>query len=79
MKIEIVKPIAGRGDFVAGFQREFALDRGMQVEVKDEMAVKWLASGIAKPVKTVPESAVLNTLEAAVRPRPVAKPRKGAR
>ena len=79
MKIEIVKPIAGRGDFVAGSAREFALDRGMQVEVKDEMAVKWIASGIAKPVESAPESAMLKTPETTMRPRAAAKSRKGVR
>jgi hypothetical protein len=50
MLIEIVKSLAGTGDFVSGSRREFCLDTGMVVEVEDSQAAKWVASGIARPV-----------------------------
>ena len=76
MKLEILKPIAGRGDFVKGSAHTFSLDRGMIVEVEDSTAVKWIQSGIAKAIPKVPEATVLKTPENAMRPRPTGRPRK---
>ena len=80
MKIEILKSIAGSGDFVKGSERQFALDRGMIVEVEDSVATKWIASDIAKPIAFQPETAMLETPpETTMRPRAKTKPRKGIR
>ncbi len=80
MKIEILKSIAGSGNFVKGLDRQFALDRGMIVEVEDSMALKWIASGIAKAIVVETETAMLETPpETTMRPRAKAKPRKGVR
>jgi len=48
MLIEILKPIAGLGDYVKGSHREFSLDVGMQVEVEDYFAEHWISAGIAR-------------------------------
>ena len=80
MKLEILQPVAGYGDFVEGFGRLFTLDRGMVVEVEDRQAAKWCASGIAKPVEPVRESARLGPPpETATRPKAAPKSRKGER
>lgn len=58
MQIEILKPIAGLGDFVHGSRHQFSLDTGMTVEVEDGQAEKWVASGIARSVGLPAEEAV---------------------
>ena len=72
MKIEIVKPIAGTGDAVAGFRHRFALEPGMIAEVERKQALSWIRGGIAKPASDAPVA------EAAMLARPAAKPRRKA-
>ena len=80
MTLEILQPIAGYGDCVAGFRTQFTLDAGMVVEVEDGQAAKWCASGIARPVQAVRETARLGPPpETAVRPAAAPKGRRGTR
>ena len=80
MKLEILQSVTGYGDFVKGFGRLFTLDRGMVVEVEEGQAVKWCASGIAKPAEPARESARLGPPpETARRPKAAPKSRKGER
>jgi hypothetical protein len=74
MRIEILQSIAGRGDFVGGFSGIFSLSPGDQVEVENQIAEKWIASGIAKVVEQQTRSA-----ETAMLAKPPAKARKGRR
>jgi hypothetical protein len=76
MLVKILKSIGGSGDYVAGSSRIFNLDPGMIVEVRDDVARGWCASGIASPEAVeapmqVPETTRLE------RPQPAAVRRPG--
>ena len=82
MLIEILKPIAGLGDFVEGSHRQFVLDAGMRVEVRDDVAAQWIAAGIARveePMTVAREAAVPAKPERAVQPHPQPRPRRKER
>lgn len=70
MKIELLKSIAGAGDFVEGSAGHFSLAEGEQAEVEDAIAEKWIASGIAKPADET------RAAETAMLAKPAGKPRK---
>lgn len=80
MLVKILKSIGGIGDYVAGSSHIFNLDPDMVVDVRDDIATGWCASGIAAPkaVETkmkIPETARLERPPAAAvrvpeRPQP---------
>lgn len=81
MKIRILKPIAGVGDFVEDSPKQFCLDAGMVATVENETAAKWCEAGIAVQYveSALRETAMLENPANAKLPKAAAKPRKQTR
>ena len=84
MKLEMLSSLVGTGDFVEEQKHVFSLEVGMIAEVEDGIALKWIASGIAREAGReeaaagpTPEIGMLAPPETAVLKRPLA--RKGRR
>lgn len=79
MLIRILKPLGGYGRFVQGAPQLFSLCAGDLAEVEESQARKWIASGIAAPAPSAPESAALAPASPAPRPAPRPRPRGAQR